>query len=100
MIDFKTMESDVVSDLGIGLTATKGKVVFVGSGRRTVFVAAEKDGTGARMSLRRRKIEPEAECRCGGERWNRRPNVVAAEKDGTGERMSLRRGRLRPPRSF
>lgn len=29
MIDFKTMESDVVSDLGIGLTATKGKVVSV-----------------------------------------------------------------------
>ena len=23
-------------------------------------------------------MEPEAECRCGGERWNRRANVVAA----------------------
>ena len=30
------------------------------------------------MSLRRRKMEPESKCRCGGERWNRRPNIVAA----------------------
>ena len=48
------------------------------------------------MSLRRRKIEPEAECRCGGERWNRRANVVAAGKDGTGGRMSLRRRKMEP----
>ena len=44
----------------------------------------------------RGKMEPEAECRCGGERWNRRPNVVAAEKDGTGERKSLRRRKMEP----
>ena len=30
--------------------------VFVGSGRRTVFVAAGKDGTGGRMSLRRGRL--------------------------------------------
>ena len=34
--------------------------------RRPNVVAAEKDGTGERKSLRRRKMEPESECRCGG----------------------------------
>ena len=67
-----------------------------GASRRTTFVAAGKDGTGGRMSLRRRKMEPESDCRCGGKRWNRRANVVAAEKDGTGGRMSLRRRKMEP----
>ena len=29
--------------------------------------------------MRRGKMEPESECRCGGKRWNRRPNDDAAE---------------------
>ena len=52
------------------------------------------------MSLRRRKMEPESECRCSGERWNQRPNDVAAKKDRTGEQMSLRRGQAATPAAF
>ena len=55
---------------------------------------------GGRFSLRRRKMEPERECRCGGGRWNRRAIVVAAEKDGTGGRISLRRGQAATPAAF
>ena len=51
---------------------------------------------GGRFSLLRGKMEPESECRCGGESWKRRPNVVAAGKDGTGGRMSLRRRKMEP----
>ena len=66
-------------------------------------VAAEKDGTGGRMSLRRRKMEPESESRCGGERWNQRANVVAAGQAATPAAFYLGlcrlRGNLSPPAS-
>ena len=55
------------------------------------------------MSLRRRKMEPEAEYSCGGERWNRRPNVVAAGQAATPAAFYLGlcrlRGNLSPPAS-
>ena len=53
------------------------------------------------MSLRRRKIEPEAEYRCDGERWNRRAIVVAAGQAATPAAFYLGlcrlRGNLSPP---
>ena len=52
------------------------------------------------FSLRQDRCEPEDDFRCGGERWNRRPNVVAAEKDGTGERLSLRRRKMEPEAEY
>ena len=52
------------------------------------------------FSLRQDRCEPEDDFRCGGERWNRRPNVVAAEKDGTGGQISLRRGQAATPAAF
>ena len=40
-------------------------------------------------------MEPESECRCGGERWNRRPNVVAAGQAATPAAFYLGLCRLR-----